>query len=140
MTGSTSVRARCAKGVCRVCVGSGCKGARFFFVRFSAVPQDPRGAAVFAQRSEAPTVFAAAMRQPSGKYWLHMREVPVPRDGNRDDAVDQTVAVYTRFLETLVRRYPEQYFWLHRRWRRQPPDTPVELRDPAATPALGETA
>jgi KDO2-lipid IV(A) lauroyltransferase len=29
-----------------------------------------------------------------------------------------------------VRRYPEQYFWHHRRWRRQPPDTPPELREP----------
>ena len=29
-----------------------------------------------------------------------------------------------------VRRVPEQYFWHHQRWRRQPPDTPPELRDP----------
>jgi len=118
----------------------GVKGLASSFVPFFGRPaKTPRGAAVFAQRSEAPTVFAAAMRQPSGKYWLHMRDVPVPRNGNREDVIDETVAVYTRFLETLVRRYPEQYFWLHRRWRRQPPDTPAELRDPAATP-LGELA
>jgi Kdo2-lipid IVA lauroyltransferase/acyltransferase len=29
-----------------------------------------------------------------------------------------------------VRQAPEQYFWQHRRWKRQPPDTPPELRDP----------
>lgn len=117
----------------------GVKGLASSFVPFFGRPaKTPRGAAVFAQRSEAPTVFAAAMRQPSGKYWLHMREIPISRDGNRDDVVDETVAIYTRFLEALVRRYPEQYFWLHRRWRRQPPDTPAELRDPAATPAFGE--
>jgi KDO2-lipid IV(A) lauroyltransferase len=31
-----------------------------------------------------------------------------------------------------VRKTPEQYFWQHRRWKHQPPDTPAELRDPAA--------
>jgi KDO2-lipid IV(A) lauroyltransferase len=28
---------------------------------------------------------------------------------------------YTAALERLVRRHPEQYFWLHRRWKHQPP-------------------
>ena len=27
---------------------------------------------------------------------------------------------FTTALERLVRRYPEQYFWLHRRWKHQP--------------------
>ena len=42
------------------------------------------------------------------------------------------VAGYTAQLERFVRRAPEQYFWHHRRWKRQPPDTPPELRDPSA--------
>jgi KDO2-lipid IV(A) lauroyltransferase len=37
---------------------------------------------------------------------------------------------FTELLEKWVREFPEQYFWQHRRWRRQPPDTPRELRDP----------
>ena len=27
---------------------------------------------------------------------------------------------YTAALERLIRRHPEQYFWLHRRWKSQP--------------------
>jgi KDO2-lipid IV(A) lauroyltransferase len=27
---------------------------------------------------------------------------------------------YTAALERLARRHPEQYFWLHRRWKHQP--------------------
>jgi KDO2-lipid IV(A) lauroyltransferase len=30
-----------------------------------------------------------------------------------------------------VRVVPAQYFWQHRRWKRQPADTPAELRDPS---------
>ena len=44
--------------------------------------------------------------------------------------VDAIVARYTATLERWVRRYPEQYFWHHRRWKRQPPGTPPELREP----------
>jgi len=33
-------------------------------------------------------------------------------------------------IESYVRRFPEQYFWQHRRWKRQPPDTPPHLREP----------
>jgi KDO2-lipid IV(A) lauroyltransferase len=28
---------------------------------------------------------------------------------------------YTTHLETLIRRSPEQYWWLHKRWKGQPP-------------------
>jgi KDO2-lipid IV(A) lauroyltransferase len=111
----------------------GVKGLASAFVQFFGRPaKTPRGAAVFAHRFDSPAMFFAAMRQPSGKYWMHIRTVPVERGGDREREIDDIVAAYTRTLETFVRRYPEQYFWLHRRWRRQPPDTPPELRDPVA--------
>jgi KDO2-lipid IV(A) lauroyltransferase len=83
-------------------------------------------------------MFFAAVRLPSGKYWMHIKPVPIERGGDREREIDDVVAAYTRILESFVRRYPEQYFWLHRRWRRQPPDTPPELRDPVALPAAVE--
>jgi len=82
----------------------------------------------------------AATLQPSGKYWFHVQPIPVSANPDREQAIDETVAAYTRILESFVRRYPEQYFWLHRRWRRQPPDTPRELRDPVAIPVAAEGA
>jgi KDO2-lipid IV(A) lauroyltransferase len=44
--------------------------------------------------------------------------------------VEAIVLRYTQMLEEMVREYPDQYFWQHRRWRRQPPDTPPHLREP----------
>jgi Kdo2-lipid IVA lauroyltransferase/acyltransferase len=38
----------------------------------------------------------------------------------RPDAVRLITERYTKALEGMVRQYPEQYFWLHRRWKHQP--------------------
>ena len=47
------------------------------------------------------------------------------------DCVEQIVRDYTATLERWVRRYPEQYFWHHRRWKHQQAGTPPELGDPS---------
>ena len=110
----------------------GVLGLASTFVPFFGRPaKTPRGPAVFALRLQVPIVFGAAVRQPSGKYRLAFEPVLVEDTGDRDRDVDAIVARYTATLERWVRRYPEQYFWHHRRWRRQPPDTPPELREPS---------
>ncbi|MDB4913145.1 MAG: lipid biosynthesis acyltransferase [Gemmatimonadetes bacterium] len=99
-----------------------------FFGRYA---KTPRGPAVFALRLKAPLVFAVAIRQPAGRYVLHMENVPITDTGNVEADVDAIVAEYTRILERWVRKYPEQYFWQHRRWKHQRPGTPPELGDPS---------
>jgi KDO2-lipid IV(A) lauroyltransferase len=99
-----------------------------FFGRFA---KTPRGPAVFALRLQAPVVFAVAIRQPGGRYVMHFEEVPVSPTGDREADVEQIVRDYTGTLERWIRRYPEQYFWHHRRWKHQRPDTPPELGDPS---------
>jgi KDO2-lipid IV(A) lauroyltransferase len=101
------------------------------FVPFFGRPaKTPRGPAVFALRLDAPVIFGTALRLPTGRYRLAFEEVPVPESGDVDSDVDALVASYTQILEKWVRRAPEQYFWQHHRWKRQPDDTPAELRDP----------
>jgi KDO2-lipid IV(A) lauroyltransferase len=99
-----------------------------FFGRYA---KTPRGPAVFALRLDAPVVFGAALRRPSGRYVMHFEEVRVERTGDRETDVDGIVAAYTNTLERWIRRAPEQYFWHHRRWKHQRPDTPPELGDPS---------
>ncbi|MEI6741153.1 MAG: hypothetical protein WCK74_12655, partial [Gemmatimonadaceae bacterium] len=86
--------------------------------------------AVFALRFGAPTLFVAVIRRPSGKYAIYVEPVPVQQTGDRDADIDAIVVAYTQMLEGYVRRFPAQYFWQHRRWRRQPDDTPPHLREP----------
>jgi KDO2-lipid IV(A) lauroyltransferase len=101
------------------------------FVPFFGRPaKTPRGPAVFTLRLGTPTVFVAILRQPGGRYGVKILPVEVPPTGDREADVDAIVLRYTQILEDLVRAYPAQYFWQHRRWRRQPPDTPPHLREP----------
>lgn len=101
------------------------------FVPFFGRPaKTPRGPAVFALRFGAPVLLMVCVRQPSGRYAFFVEPVEVAPTGDREADVDAIVLRYTQMLEAKVREYPEQYFWQHRRWRRQPPDTPPHLREP----------
>ena len=97
---------------------------------FGRPARTPRGPAVFALRFGAPLIFVVAARQPNGKFILHLEEVPVQATGNLEADVEVTVTRFTAVLEKWVRRYPGQYLWAHRRWKRQLDDTPPELREP----------
>jgi KDO2-lipid IV(A) lauroyltransferase len=111
----------------------GVMGLASTFVPFFGRPaKTPRGAAVFALRFDTPVVFVVALRQPNGRYRIVVERIEAPQTGDRDKDVDAIVARFTQHLEKWVRAVPAQYFWQHRRWRRQPPDTPRELRDPSA--------
>jgi KDO2-lipid IV(A) lauroyltransferase len=109
----------------------GVLGLASTYVPFFGRPaKTPKGPAVFALRYKLPILFMAAILQPSGKYRFRVEEIPLVDTGDREADVETTVAAFTNALERLVRQHPEQYFWHHRRWKRQPADTPEELRDP----------
>jgi len=111
----------------------GVMGLASTFVPFFGRPaKTPRGAAVFALRFDVPVVFVVALRNPNGRYRIIVERIEAPRTGDTDHDVDAIVARFTQHLEKWVRAVPAQYFWQHRRWKRQPPDTPRELRDPSA--------
>ena len=101
------------------------------FVPFFGRPaRTPRGAGVFAMRRGTPVLFAACTRRPDGRYRFTLRPIPVVDTGDREADVDAIVLACNRTLEEEIRRVPAQYFWHHRRWKRQPPDTPAHLREP----------
>ena len=101
------------------------------FVNFFGRPaKTPRGPAVLALRLQVPVFFGASIRQADGRYHVSIREIVTERTGDTDRDVDAILNEFSRLLEHFVRQAPEQYFWQHRRWKRQPASTPPELRDP----------
>lgn len=97
---------------------------------FGRPARTPRGAGVFALRLRTPVVFASCTRLPNGTYRFAIEEVPVHDTGDREADIDRVVLSCNQALERHIRRAPGQYFWHHRRWKRQPPETPVHLREP----------
>jgi KDO2-lipid IV(A) lauroyltransferase len=124
-------RALRSNGVVAFLVDQGAAGLASTWVPFfGRLAKTPRGPAVFALRLRSPVVFVAPLRKPDGRFTMGLEEVPVHETGDRTADVDRIVADYTAVLERWVRRAPEQYFWHHRRWKHQRPNTPPELGDP----------
>jgi KDO2-lipid IV(A) lauroyltransferase len=60
--------------------------------------------------------------RPPMHYAIVAEDLILPEEyEGRPDAVKLITQRYTAALERLVRRHPGQYFWLHRRWKHQPP-------------------
>jgi Kdo2-lipid IVA lauroyltransferase/acyltransferase len=91
-----------------------------FVVFFGRKASTPRGAAEFALRFGAPVLIGMALRTEPGKYHSIYREVEV----RPDDTVESLTQRYTRVIEDVIRIHPDQYFWMHRRWKSAPPASP----------------
>ena len=44
--------------------------------------------------------------------------------GNQKEDIVTNTARYTKVLEAVIRRYPDQWLWIHRRWRTRPAGEP----------------
>lgn len=61
-------------------------------------------------------------REPDGRYCLYVEEMwPGWFEASAEDAA----AIYMRELEAVVRRHPEQYLWVHRRFKTRPQGSPA---------------
>jgi KDO2-lipid IV(A) lauroyltransferase len=47
------------------------------------------------------------------------------RTGDEDADVLANTAMYTKVIEDYVRRYPDQWLWVHRRWKTRPEGSPT---------------
>ena len=81
-----------------------------------------KGPAYFAWRLKVPLLTVFIYRQPGGKH-LVVVDPPVMPDPEWDEetAVARLTELHVQRLEKAVRRAPEQYFWVHRRWKTRPP-------------------
>jgi Kdo2-lipid IVA lauroyltransferase/acyltransferase len=99
-------------------------GPRGYFVDFFGRPASTqRGIALLAFEYDARVIVSFSHRVGDGfHYKVGVVDCFDPRD-YQDDAngAQRFTADYTEALERAIRRAPEQYFWLHNRWKNQPP-------------------
>lgn len=81
-----------------------------------------RGLALLALWSGAPVVPVFIRRAGSGRHWLMIDPpVPPPATGDREHDVLALTAEFSRIIESRIRQWPEQWLWMHERWRTRPP-------------------
>lgn len=94
-----------------------------FFGKLAATPS---GAAMIALRANAyifPT-FCVWDRAKKRYRFVHGKLLEPVRTGDRHRDVVETTALYTAEIERVIREYPEQWMWIHRRWKTRPPGEP----------------
>lgn len=94
------------------------------FVPFFGIPAcTTSGVAMLAMRTDAIIVpMCCVWDEGAQKYRLIHGEIIEPkRTGDRHQDVLETTAAFTAAIESFVRAYPEQWLWIHKRWKTRPP-------------------
>ena len=97
------------------------------FVPFFGVPAcTSSGAALLAIRSNAlifPT-FCVWEKEKQRYRFVHGPVIKPASTGNRKQDIIDTTAAYTAEIEKLIRQFPDQWMWIHKRWKTRPPGEP----------------
>jgi len=97
------------------------------FVDFFGIPAyTASGLARIALRTDAAVVPGFTVWESKlGKYVLRFdRELDLIRTGDDEADIVANTAKFTKVIEDYVRRYPDQWLWLHRRWKTRPEGEP----------------
>ena len=97
------------------------------FVDFFGVPASTTsGLARLALRTDATVVPGFLSWDPARrKYRLRFEPaVELARTGDDEADVVENTARFTRVIEDFVRAHPDQWLWVHRRWKTRPPGEP----------------
>lgn len=82
-----------------------------------------KGLALFTLSSGAPMIVVCSVR--TGRpmnFELSVLGIADPMDGGEHlSSVPSLTRWYNQCLEQIIRAFPEQYWWVHRRWREPPP-------------------
>jgi KDO2-lipid IV(A) lauroyltransferase len=97
------------------------------FVDFFGIPAcTASGLARIALRTHAAVVPGFTIWDPTlGKYRLRFDPaVELVRTGDLDADILRNTQIFTDIIEGYVRKYPEQWLWVHRRWKTRPEGQP----------------
>lgn len=76
------------------------------------------GAAAFALKTGCDILLLVAVRQPDFKYKIYADRMEYDAlPGSYDEKLIAITQKYISFLESYVKKYPSQYFWMHKIWK-----------------------
>ncbi len=76
------------------------------------------GLALMAERSGSPVVPSYTFRKKDGSHVIVIEpEIPWQDASSGDQNIATMTQIYTYKIEEIVRQHPEQWMWIHRRWK-----------------------
>ena len=98
------------------------------FVDFFGVPASTTPIlSAIALKTGAPIIPAFSQPLPGGRWrFLYDPPLEINTNGNRTEAIRRITQQCTRVIERYIRKRPDIWLWMHRRWKAQPP---VEKQD-----------
>lgn len=97
------------------------KSSRGVFVDFFGTKvSTSKGVAAIAMKTGATVIPIYAVRKGFLRYtFVCGNPLEMERKGNIDESIGNNMRKVNAFLETIIRQYPDEWFWVHRRWPKQ---------------------
>ncbi len=78
----------------------------------------PKGPAAFALKTDAPIIMGFIIRQDNKKQRIIFEKpIQIQKSENKEEDIKNLTQAYTSLLEDYIRKYPDHWFWPHRRWK-----------------------
>lgn len=97
------------------------KGVQVEF--FGRMANTTPGLALMAAATQVPVVPVFTLRQPDHTHLIKVLSPLDPPPDRSETSILTATQEYTRIIEQIVREHPEQWIWMHKRWKKTPPDT-----------------
>jgi KDO2-lipid IV(A) lauroyltransferase len=81
----------------------------------------PKGPAVIALKTGSPIIVGYDIRKDNFKHYIKFERLDLSGlTGNEEEDIKIITQRHTSMLEQYVRKYPDHWFWMHRRWKHTP--------------------
>ena len=104
------------------------------FIPFFGRPASTAPTLSVAARRTGVPVFVGAARRVDHRIEFFCEQVPVRKTAHQREDVITHLTEVTAALEAFIRAEPEQWLWLHRRWKVLPPGPSSEASTPLLSP------
>jgi KDO2-lipid IV(A) lauroyltransferase len=78
------------------------------------------GLAYMSAQSGAPVVPVFMIRRENGRHLVKVLPLLDPPPNREPETIREFTQRYTKIIEDIIREYPDQWIWIHRRWKTVP--------------------